>query len=216
MSQDQPHAHCTKPYALLNFPATARLGSLLQYNPTTLLLVFKHKPWVKASQCLQLSCFHCKLQSLIKPLTLWYHLLLETGKVGEARVFAMTPGLLRSQKLSQSSQRLLWLTPVTCGFSWVSWEERSACAHTNNPPSRTDLGKSWKMLPRALFLFLPFLPIIKVKTSEFFLFFCKKKTEQSHNISCWGTLWDLADLQVQLKAGIWTGGVALQEKSRFL
>lgn len=120
-----PHAHRTRTYhALLNFPAIARLGSLLQYNPTPLLLVFKHKLWLKASQCLQLSCFYCKLQQLIKALTLWYHDLLETGKVGEARVFAMTPRLLRSLKLSQSSQRLLWLTPVNCGSSWVSWEER--------------------------------------------------------------------------------------------
>lgn len=66
----------------------------------------------------------------------------------------MAPRLLRSLKL----------TPVTCGFSWVSREEKSACAHTNNPPSRTDLGKSWKMLPDLL----PFLPIIKIKTFEFF------------------------------------------------
>lgn len=120
-----PHAHRTRPYhALLNFPAIARLGSLLQYNPSTLLLVFKHKLWLKASQCLQLSCLYCKLQQLIRALTLRYHDLLDTGKMGEVRVFAMTPRLLRSLKLSQSSQRLLWLTPVTCGSSWVSWEEK--------------------------------------------------------------------------------------------
>lgn len=120
-----PHAHRTRPYhALLNFPAIARLGSLLQYNPSTLLLVFKHKLWLKASQCLRLSCLYCKLQQLIRALTLRYHDLLDTGKMGEVRVFAMTPRLLRSLKLSQSSQRLLWLTPVTCGSSWVSWEER--------------------------------------------------------------------------------------------
>lgn len=116
------------------------------------------------------------------------------------------PQTLRNLKLSQSSKRLLWLTPVTCGFSWVSWEEKSACAHTNNLPSRTDLGKSWKMLPDLL----PFLPIIKIKTFEFFPSKKIRKKEHTHNISCW----DLADLQVQLKAGIWTGGVALQEKSR--
>lgn len=93
MSQGQPHAHSTKPYALLNFPATSRLGWHLHSNPTTLLLVFKHKLWLKASGCLQLSCFYCKLQWLIKAFTLCYHDLLETGKVGEARVFAMTPRL---------------------------------------------------------------------------------------------------------------------------
>lgn len=111
------------------------------------------------------------------------------------------------QKFVLADTSYLW---VLLGERW----HRSARAHTNNPPSRTEPGKSWKMLPRPLLLLLPFLPIIKVKTSEFFL--RKKQTEHRHNISCWGTLWDLADLGVQLKAGIWTGGVALQEKSRFL
>lgn len=97
-------------------------GSLLQSNPTTLLLFFKHKIWLKASQCLQLSCFYCKLQWLIKALTLCYHDPLETGKVGEARVFAMTPWLLRSLKLRAAKVCSGWHQwPVG---SQVSWEER--------------------------------------------------------------------------------------------
>lgn len=54
----------------------------------------------KHSRCLQLTCSCCKIQWLIEALTLWYHHLLKTGKVGEARVFAMTSRLLRSLKLS--------------------------------------------------------------------------------------------------------------------
>lgn len=108
------------------------------------------------------------------------------------------------QKVARADTSYLW---ALLGLLGREVTQVCMCTHQQSP-LKAVLGKSWKMLPRPLLLLLPFLPIIKVKTSEFFL--GKKQTEHSHNISCWGTLWGLADLQVQLKAGIWTGGVALQ------